>query len=198
VYSRTEELNAIVARYLTDGLDHGERCVYILGDRSLIEVVDALDRAGIDVPRRAAEGSFQMLRAQQVYLESGTFDARSTIARVQDAVERARADGFAALRAVGEMGWALAGTPLSSLVDYERELDRSLRHLFAGETLSGLCAYDAHRFAPSSIRALTLAHRVAIRPFDRASASMLDGGRSRVMRGDAWTDHTSTVHRDMA
>jgi len=73
------------------GLDHGERGIYLLGDRPLIEVVDALDAGGVDVPQHAADGSLQILRAQRLCTRSGSFDARRLGPAALRGIERAHA-----------------------------------------------------------------------------------------------------------
>lgn len=166
-YSTVDELRPMVARYVATGLDHGERCIYMLGDRNVIELVDWLDEGGIDVPKHAADGSLQILRAKQVYLRDGGFDPRAVIETVRAAVQRAMHDGFSGLRAAGDMTWALGGTPLARLIDYEREVDRTL---FTDRRLTGLCLYDDRRFGWEQIAALNAVHRMVVRPPSR------DGG----------------------
>lgn len=154
-YSSADELRSIVGPYVAAGLEHGDRCVYILGDRSLIELVDGLDRAGIDVPKHAADGSLQIMRAQQVYLGTGRFDPAALADLVQSILGRALREGFQGLRAAGEMGWALSGTPFAELVEYELRLDRTL---FLDRRLTGLCLYDDRRFGWEALAAIRAAH----------------------------------------
>lgn len=202
VHSDREELNAAVVTYVAEGLDQGERCLYILSERSLIEVVDVLGSGGIDVPQRAAEGSLQIFRAQQLYLVDGVFDGGATIVLLARAVDRARADGFVGLRAVGEMGWARAASATAALLAYERRLDRELRSRYDARELSGLCVYDTRLFDPTTVRAVVAAHRVVVAPSERAereerawlaaggygraagAAAMLGGGEERSAAGD--------------
>lgn len=167
-YSSADELRSVVGPYIAAGLDHGDKCVYILGDRSLVELVDGLDRSGIDVPKHAARGSLQILRAQHVYLASGRFDQDAVIENVRCALSRALAEGFPGLRAAGEMGWALADTPISDLIEYERRIDRTL---YTGTRLTGLCLYDERRFGWETLAALGATHAALIRrPARRLSA----------------------------
>lgn len=154
-YSTADELRSIVAPFIAAGLDEGDRCVYILGDRSLVELVDGLDRAGIDVPKHAADGSLQILRAPQVYLGGGGFDPAAVVEQVRSTLRRSLAEGFLGLRAAGEMGWALSGTPMAELVEYELRIDRTL---FMDRRLTGLCVYDDRRFGREVLAAIRAAH----------------------------------------
>lgn len=159
-YAGTAELRAAVARYIAAGLDHGERCIYVLGDRTLIELVDALDEGGVDVPQHAADGSLQIMRAQQVYGPSGSFDAQRTIDSFRKALHRALAEGFVGLRAAAEMSWALDGnTSMRELEAYEREVDR----IFVDGRYTRLCMYDAQRFGSAAAGAIERAHPAVLR-----------------------------------
>lgn len=160
VYRTAEELRSAIAAYFRAGIAAGERCVYILSDSTLIEILDALDEGGVDVPGEAARGSFRMMRAEQIYLRSGSFDPDKTIDLVREAVNDSLADGHSGLRAAGEMGWALdSGASLAALVDYEERLNPTV---FSGGRLTGLCLYDARRFNAASIRAIEPAHPLCL------------------------------------
>lgn len=160
-YSSAMQLRTAVVRYIAAGLEHGERCIYVLNDRSLIEVVDALDAGGIDVPQHAADGSLQILRASHVYTPTGAFDPRETLGRVRSSIRRALDDGYVGLRAAAEMGWAIASkTPVSVLAEYEREVDRTM---FQGGRFTGLCLYDEKAFPPADLAELERPHTGALR-----------------------------------
>lgn len=174
VYRTAEELRSAVAAYFRAGIAAGERCVYILSDSTLIEILDALDEEGVDVPGEASRGSFRIMRAEQIYLRSGSFDADRTIDLVRAALNDALADGHSGLRAAGEMAWALeSGTSLAALVDYEKRLNTTV---FPGGRLTGLCLYDARRFDAASIRAIELAHPLCLRDSGDASATLRGPG----------------------
>lgn len=174
VYGTAPEQRLAIAAYVRAGLDRGERCVYILSDSALIEVVDALDEGGVDVPVEAARGSFRMLRAQQIYLRAGTFDASATIELIGAAVKDALADGYTGLRAAGEMEWVLgAGASLAALVSYEERLNTTV---FAAGRLTGLCLYDSRRFRPDWLQAIERAH-----PRRLPETELLPAAASRIM-----------------
>jgi hypothetical protein len=160
-YSSAAELRTAVVRYFAAGLEHGERCIYVLNDRSLIEVVDGLDAGGIDVPQHAADGSLQIVRASHVYTPTGAFDLRAALARFHACARRAIDDGYVGLRAAAEMGWAITSrTPVSALAEYEREVDRTM---FQGGRFTGLCMYDAQAFGPADLAEIERAHPSALR-----------------------------------
>lgn len=172
MYSCPAEQLAAAAAYIAGGLDAGERCLYVLTDRSLVEVVDALHDAGIDVPRHAAMGSLQILRAEQTYLRSGAFEPEVMIDLLRARVTAARVDGYVAVRAAGEMGWAL--DPRVRLADVQHYEERLNRTVFAEGRLTGLCLYDVRRLDRDTLRALASAHPV-IMPAGRASADQSGG-----------------------
>ncbi len=96
VYDAPAEQLAVAADYMRDGLAAGERCVYLVGDRRLGDVIDALEAAGVDVTREVTSGALQFDTTALAYL-GGAFDPRSTIrlilAKRSDAIARGRARG---------------------------------------------------------------------------------------------------------
>jgi hypothetical protein len=83
------------------------------------------------------------MTAKEAYLRDGQFDPDSMIQLLSDETDKALAEGYAALRATGEMTWALAGEPGSErLVEYEARVNE----LFARKPCYGLCQYDRRRF----------------------------------------------------
>ncbi|HET7700921.1 MAG TPA: MEDS domain-containing protein [Candidatus Limnocylindria bacterium] len=161
-YRSAAERRAAAGAFLAAGLRLGERCVYIAGDRWPIEIVDALDEAGIDVPRSAAMGALRILRAQQAYMRSGSFDPDAMMRLLRSAVADAAASGYYGLRIAGEMEWAVGpGMAPDPLLEYERRLARDV---FSAGRLTGLCLYERDRFAPELLDELASVHPVIVDP----------------------------------
>jgi len=154
VFTRPADQLEAVARFLASGLATGKRGLCLIEERSLEEVAAALEEAGVDVSRRAAQGALRFARARSAYLAGGCFDAEAMIHLIQRAVAEARAFGYAGLCATGDMSWALGRAP-DELVAYESRLNATA---FRSARLVGLCQYDAARFGAAAIDRIVQTH----------------------------------------
>jgi hypothetical protein len=158
IYDAPADRRSTVGAYFAEGLAIGQRCVYILSGGALIEAVDTLDEAGIDVPAEAQIGALRIMRAQQTYLRGSTFDADAMLSLVRGEVARAVDEGFSGLRVAGEMEWSIGTVEARDLIAYERRL----ADVFAEGRLNGLCMYERPRFPRSLIAAVADAHPVIV------------------------------------
>jgi two-component sensor histidine kinase len=144
--SPKERLAAIVP-FIRQGLDRSERVLCFFdadGDR---DVFSALLDAGIDPD--AARGSGQL----QVVLPDPLAPS------VQEAVDRADADGWAGLRTVADTGWILSADSASKcLLAFERGLGREL----VGQPPTSLCLYDTRAFSPALLLKALSTHPKAL------------------------------------
>lgn len=128
--SDDERLSALVP-FIRQGLDRNERVVCYLepgGDEALFA---ALRESGIETGPLLAGGQLQAV-----------FPTRQAPS-IQDAVDRADADGFAGLRTAADTGWILAADGASKcLLAFESGLGRLLR----GQQPTSLCLYDTRIF----------------------------------------------------
>lgn len=169
---------AEAAAFIRAGLERGERCMFILSESSLVEVVDALDRCGIDVPARAADGALMIVRAQQLYLRTRPFRPEAVIELVTLAIAEARRAGYAGLRAAGEMGWASSrDVGPDALLRYERGLNETV---FRGGRVTGLCLFDTDVVGDDLARDLAEAHPIVFgaRPRGRTASTQRGGLRA--------------------
>ena len=164
IYSTREEPRGVVSRFVAAGLAQSERCLYLLNDRSLIELVDSLYEVGIDVGVASADGALRILRAQQVYIGSRGFEPRLAASLLETAAMQAITDGYSGLRAAVDMDW-LGRDSASRVLDYERTLERGRSvAAAAGRRFTALCLYDARRSDPDLLNAVRAVHSVVLGP----------------------------------
>ncbi len=165
IYDTPAEQLEVAAAYIRAGLDAGERCVYLVGDRQLVDVVEALHRGGVDVAREVSEGALQFDTVARTYLPGGVFDPASMIGTIRRKRADAIAGGYTGLRAAGEMGWAAEASV--TLVEYERRVNAEV---FPLGRVTGLCQYQRAQFAWSELTDLLAVHPVVLCPASAASA----------------------------
>jgi signal transduction histidine kinase len=149
IYDNQEEQLDIVVPFLRLGLERGEKSVFIVDDTSRRTVSAAMERHGVDVDAATASGALAILTKYDAYLKNGDFDPEWMIDFLAEAVEDAKKEGFQAVRASGEMTWALgpAGDAHSRLIEYECMLNR----FFPGYDMGGICQYNRRRFRPETL-----------------------------------------------
>jgi len=156
IYDHQDEQLDIVVPFLRLGLERGEKCVYIHDDNTAASVIAAMERHGIDVAAATASRALNIITKTDAYLKNGDFDPDRMIGFLIQAVDDAKAEGFRAVRASGEMTWALgpASKPHERLVEYECKLNE----FFAGHEMVGLCQYNRRRFRPETLMHVIHSH----------------------------------------
>ena len=151
IYDNPDEQLDFIVPYLRLGLERGEKSVFIHDDNSAETVIGAMERHGIDVGAATASGALSIITKSHAYLKNGDFDPDWMVDFLAQAVVDAKKEGYSAVRASGEMTWAVGptGAAHDRLVEYECKLNA----FFPDYDMSGICQYNRRRF-----RAQTLMH----------------------------------------
>ena len=158
VYRSPEEQLRAATEYIREGLERGERCLYICCEHDVATFRRAMQKAGIDVLFEEARGAFVLRTKHDGHLKGGSFSPAAMIALLEAAVQDALNDGFNGLCVGGDMTWLLDEAPGSDkVVEYEA----ALNHFFQSHRALGLCQY--HRTMPATL----LDHSLATHPFVR-------------------------------
>jgi chemotaxis family two-component system sensor kinase Cph1 len=156
-----EQLNFIIP-FLRLGLERGEKSVFIYDDNTADTVIAAMDRHGINADAATASGALSIVTKTDAYLKDGDFDPDWMIDFLGQAVEDAKKEGFSAVRASGEMTWALGptGEAHERLIEYECKLNA----FFPKYDMGGICQYNRHRFSAKTLMHVIHTHaRVVFR-----------------------------------
>ena len=159
IHESEEELQAIVAPYLWQGLEASEKVIYVSDIRTPGIVTEWLRGYGIDLNPRLESGQFKMLGSESTYIHGGTFDPDRMIASLGEEMRIALEEGYKALRVASEMTWALSGYAGSArLTEYESKLDL----FFRDAACTGLCLYDRNQFPPKTLVEELATHPIVI------------------------------------
>ncbi|GAB2834848.1 hypothetical protein GCM10022221_37210 [Actinocorallia aurea] len=153
-FADESERRDVLTRYLSVGLERGERLLYYT-ERSAPETVTGwLRDAGVDPAPAVADGSLKIVPVDASLLASGRFDADATVATIEREVALSLEAGHSGLRLTGEMDWALRDVPGA---DRLPAFEEKVGALVAGRRATALCQYDVRRFDADR---LTVADRV--------------------------------------
>jgi DNA-binding response OmpR family regulator/signal transduction histidine kinase len=159
LYETEEEHRAVLTPFLRQGLERGEKVLYIVDARTAETVLGYLRDDGLDPESYLASGQLTILTADDAYLKEGVFDPEGMIALLRVETEQALGEGYAALRVTGEMSWALRELPGSErLIEYEAKLNE----FFPGSKCLAICQYDRRAFDPELLLDVLSTHPAAV------------------------------------
>ncbi|WPB77461.1 MEDS domain-containing protein [Archangium violaceum] len=155
VYERPEEHVEALVPYIRQGLERGERCVYVVDEHGVGEVAAMLEAHGVEVERERARGALVFLTKRETFLRGGRFEPAAMIAYLHWVEEESLAAGFSGVCATGEMSWALGPEPTrEALLRYETLLNDYL----PGSRVKANCQYQRSRFPPEIVRDVLRTH----------------------------------------
>jgi signal transduction histidine kinase len=153
-----EQLAALLP-YLRQGLENGERCIYVADDLTVHDLQSALQAYGIDEAGEVERGAL-FLWTRKEWRPDGGLDSLEKADELRNTVHAALAAGFTGVRFAIEMTWTLDPD-----VDVER-----LRHweatinslLTADPPVRMICQYSCSRLSLSVLEAALATHPLAI------------------------------------
>jgi hypothetical protein len=155
LYDRDEDHRSFITAYLRLGLERNEKVLYVADARPTDAVFDYLRNDGLQIEPYIARGQLTVLSSHEVYMNDGIFDPDKMIALAEASTDQALAEGYSALRATGEMSWALKGVSGSErLIEYESKLNE---HFPESECLA-VCQYDRRLFEPQLLLNVLATH----------------------------------------
>ncbi|GAB7020545.1 MEDS domain-containing protein [Halostagnicola bangensis] len=154
VYESRDEQFQTAIPFVRQGLERGERCLYIADENSKAEVRAAMETAGIDTEATLESGALTIDTAANSYLQNGAFDPDEMLSILSTAIDDAT-ESYNGFRITGEMTWVLSeSTDLEDLIEYETKLNQ----FFPQANAIALCQYNRKRFSPEIIRDIIKTH----------------------------------------
>jgi len=159
IYETEEEHRAVLTPFLRQGLERGEKVLYIVDAHTAETILGYLRDEGVDVEACLERGQFAILTRDEAYMREGVFDPQRMIALLRAETEQALAEGYPALRVSGEMTWALRGLPgAERLIEYEARLNEFL----PGSQCLAICQYDRRRFDAALLLDVLRTHPIVV------------------------------------
>ncbi len=155
IYKTQEEHKECLTPFLRQGLERGEKVLYIVDAHTGDGILDYLRDDGLKVEPYLATERLNILTSDETYMRNGSFDPDAMIAVLRSETERALAEGHSALRVTGEMTWALREmTGSERLIEYEAKLSRFL----PGSQCLVICQYGRRHFDASLLLDVLATH----------------------------------------
>ncbi|MFF1556401.1 MEDS domain-containing protein [Streptomyces sp. NPDC058279] len=145
-----------VVRFVSNGLERGQRVWYSADSTEPSAVIDVLRRGAVDVDTARRDARLSVTGTDLSYLRRVPFDPDWVISMFRAACAEALADGCTGLRVLGEMSWsARQATAIDRILEAELRLDREV---YADLPLTGLCLFDRRLIPAPTADLLTRAH----------------------------------------
>jgi len=158
-FETEEKQRAVVMPFLRQGLEKGNKVVYILDVSRPETIAGYFRRGGLDIEPYLTRGQMMFLTCDDTYMQGGVFDPDRMIVELQAQTDQALAEGYPGLSITSEMGWALRGLPGSErLIEYAGKANE----FFPGSKCVGLCQFDWRAFGPQLLMDVLSTHPVAV------------------------------------
>jgi hypothetical protein len=113
-FNSPEEEQRILAPFVRDGLERGERAFHIVDPEQRDDYVRRLEDEGVAVAVAAARGQFEVRTWAETFFRTTRFDQHEMLALLDDTLKNTSTHGFPLTRLVGHVPW-----PLDDVVEYE-------------------------------------------------------------------------------
>ncbi len=204
--TEAEQFSAIIP-FIKLGLQRGEKCLFITDDDTSASFLKAIEDTSLDTEEPLKKGSLEILTERETFLPKGSFDPDEMLSFLKDNMTRARFEGFAALRLIEDMSWALEEDPGSErLIEYETRLNYFIKQ----HDCLALCQYNKHIFPPSLLlevlrvqplvifRNMVLENYLHVPPdeFIRGPAAVLNRQLENItLLNDGWKEGPATENK---
>lgn len=159
IYRTQEEFLAGAIPFMQQGLERGEKCIYIADITTTKALLDAMRNHNIDVESAIESGLLVPLSGQGTFLRSGTFDPDGLIYFLKAIADSAKSAGYPAVRIAGDMIGLLGCDPdINKLLEFEVELD----YLFSSNDILAIFQYDFNRFKTDIILHVIRTHLLVV------------------------------------
>jgi signal transduction histidine kinase len=157
-YDTKAALLETIVPYCKAGLETGEFCLWVVAPPLTVEeALQGLRNLVPDFDRYSADGSIEIVRAHDWYLQDGAFDLARVIAGWNEKLARASAKGYAGVRVTGDTAW-LERKDWNDFLEYEESLNVAI----ANQRLTVLCTYPLAACGATEILDVVRTHQFAV------------------------------------
>jgi anti-anti-sigma factor len=154
-FSDADERLDIVAAFVRDGLDRGDKVVCLTDTLPPDDLSAELSERGLPVEASTCSGQLEVVPSVSAYIAGGTFEPEQVISGLRSRIDGALEAGYPGLRISADMVWALR--PVSGL---ERLLTFEVQfsELLATRRALAVCQYDRAGFDAVSLAGAASVH----------------------------------------
>jgi anti-anti-sigma regulatory factor len=156
-FTTPEERAQVIGPFLHDGLDAGEKIIYI-GDAGHRHLPGLRHRQ--DTDHAAATGQLQVISQTAACRTGNRFDPERMRTVLTREITAAMGHGYQAIRITAEMSWVLSSPDgLARILQCEADFEEAIGH---GLPLTAICQLNRNRCRVDQLSALTNAHPIQV------------------------------------
>lgn len=154
-FTDADERLDIVAAFVRDGLDRGDKVVCLTDTLEPDQLCTELSDRGLPVESSSCSGQLEVLPSVSTYVVGGAFDPAEVISGLRARIDGALAEGYPGLRISSDMVWALRPVSgLEQLLTFEVQFSE----LLASRPATAVCQYDRAGFDAVSLAGASAVH----------------------------------------
>jgi MEDS: MEthanogen/methylotroph, DcmR Sensory domain len=153
-HTRDEEYQ-VLAPFVKDGLDTGDKNFQIVEKQHFGERLARLKESGIDTATAERSGRLEIRSFEDAYLRGGRFDQQAMLALIEELLRAGKQQGFGLTRLWANMEWALEDLPgVHDIVEYETRLN----YVLPKYDDVVVCSYDLTKFSAAVVMDILRTH----------------------------------------
>jgi hypothetical protein len=180
--SGREESDAVLDPFIRQGVEGGDRMLYLVDPAESAAPVNRLEHLGYDAEELLEEHRYEVRTWSETYLREGHFDQETMLELLADLLVEANSPR---IRLVADMGWAEGRREVAAdLIEFEARAN----FIHARHQHVVICSYDAAKFDGAFVIEILRTHPLVLiggvlqeNPFFTPPAELLRerGGRPR-------------------
>jgi hypothetical protein len=145
-FHRRDDEYDVMLPFIKEGIEVGDRAVYILDKHQRAERLNRLRSSGVDVGNAQGNGQLEFRLWEEAHLNGGRFDACAMLTLVEDIAKAGMQCGTGITRLWVNMEPAIGSFHSArNIVEYESGINLALSKY----DLVMVCTYDTAKFSPS-------------------------------------------------
>src|SRR5262245_8326944 len=110
-FNSTDEQRRVLRSFITDGFECGDKAFHLVNPERRDDHLRWLTETGVNVSRAVDAGQLEVRPWHDGPLRGERFDQDSWLLRFEDVLQSGPAAGYAQIRFLADMEWALAALP---------------------------------------------------------------------------------------
>lgn len=156
IYSDEASRKRLTHQFLEQAFKDKEGLFFAANDKSVDEVFEYLEHAGIDVKAAIDSGQLALDDSKQFYYPEGVFSAEAMWERLRHGYDASLKKGYKGWRGGAKMSWALDDKVpgKEELIKYERGVNQEI----LTRPFTAICQYDANLFNAEQLMEVLRVH----------------------------------------
>lgn len=161
-FNNADEEYRVLLPFIKDAIECGHKVVHTVDPKRRDELIQRLAAEGIDVEALCETGQIELRDWYNTHLRDGQFDQYKTFDLFQGVVKDSHEKGFARIRFVTHMEWAVeSGLAVDDLLEYEARAN-GIWDGQEGPINPVICTYDLTKFGGDVVVDIMRTHPMII------------------------------------